>query len=93
MHQPRQPENISFTEQVSELRARLKATSAAFQTREKSLAELREAVVELEQDRRAGQEKFRAQSRKLEDQVPIAVDCPCLCVLYKPGVLRIEGLG
>eukprot|EP00904_Undaria_pinnatifida_P010013 jgi/Undpi1/6141/HiC_scaffold_20.g08626.m1 len=55
-------------DEVSELRARLKATSAAFQTREKSLAELREAVVELEQDRRAGQEKFRAQSRKLEDQ-------------------------
>ncbi|CAM9105493.1 unnamed protein product, partial [Laminaria digitata] len=55
-------------DEVSELRARLKATSAAFQTREKSLAELREAVVELEQDRRAGQEKSRAQSHKIEDQ-------------------------
>ncbi|CAB1117983.1 unnamed protein product [Ectocarpus sp. CCAP 1310/34] len=58
--------------EVTELRARLKATSTAFQTRENSVAELREAVQTLTLDLRAGQEKARAQSRKLEQQVTIA---------------------
>ncbi|CAM9925227.1 unnamed protein product, partial [Ectocarpus sp. 4 AP-2014] len=55
-------------DEVTELRARLKATSTAFQTRENSVAELREAVQTLTLDLRAGQEKARAQSRKLEQQ-------------------------
>lgn len=58
---------------VTELRARLKATSTAFQTRENSVAELREAVQTLTLDLRAGQEKARAQSRKLEQQVTTEV--------------------
>ncbi|CBJ27827.1 hypothetical protein Esi_0085_0093 [Ectocarpus siliculosus] len=55
-------------DEVTELRARLKATSTAFQTRENSVADLREAVQTLTLDLRAGQEKARAQSRKLEQQ-------------------------
>ena len=55
--------------QVTELRARLKATSTAFQTRENSVAELREAVHHLRIDLLAGQEKAKAQDRKLEEQV------------------------
>lgn len=54
---------------MTELRARLKATSAAFQTRENSVAELREAVHHLRLDLRAGQEKTSAQARMLEEQV------------------------
>lgn len=55
--------------QVSELRARLKATSRALQAREKGAAELRQAVQELERDRRAEQTKSRAQAKKTEEQV------------------------
>eukprot|EP00903_Cladosiphon_okamuranus_P010345 g9788.t1 len=55
-------------DEVTELRARLQATSTAFQTRENSVAELREAVHHLRLDLRAGQEKTEAQARKLEEQ-------------------------
>lgn len=54
---------------MSELRARLKATSTAFQTREKSVAELREGMRELEHDRRAAQENIQAQAQKVGQQV------------------------
>lgn len=54
---------------MSELRSRLKATSAALHTRERSIAELREAVRELEQDKRAAQAKSIAQTKILEEQV------------------------
>ncbi len=56
---------------MTELRARLKATSAAFQTRESSVAELREAVQQSRLELRAGQEKARAQAKKLEEQVSV----------------------
>lgn len=56
---------------MTELRARLKATSAAFQTRESSVAELREAVQQSRLELRAEQEKARAQARKLEEQVSL----------------------
>lgn len=56
---------------MTELRARLQATSTACQTRENSVAELREAVHHLRLDLRAGQEKTKAQARKLEEQVSI----------------------
>lgn len=58
---------------MTELRARLKATSTAFQTREKSVAELRGAVQHLRLDLRTGQEKTRAQARKLEEQVTLSL--------------------
>lgn len=63
---------------MTELRARLKATSAAFQTRENSVAELREAVHHLRLDLRLGQEKTKAQARKLEEQVTFFVFCGCI---------------
>lgn len=59
---------------MTELRARLHATSTAFQTRENSVAELREAVHDLRLDLLAGQQKTKAQARKLEEQV-MAVLC------------------
>ncbi|CAM9257378.1 unnamed protein product [Ascophyllum nodosum] len=55
-------------DEVTELRARLKSTSSAFQTREKSLADLREAVQTLEEDRQTAEARVRAQARKLEEQ-------------------------
>eukprot|EP00752_Nemacystus_decipiens_P010307 g9183.t1 len=55
-------------DEVTELRTRLKATSTAFQTRENSVAELREALHQLRLDLCAGQEKAKAQDRKLEEQ-------------------------
>lgn len=65
------PETTRKLLQVSELRARLKATSTAFQTREKSLADLREAVRALEQDRRTAQAQARAQTQELGEQVTL----------------------
>lgn len=54
---------------MSELRTRLKATTVALQTREKSVTELREAVRGLEHDRGSAQAMCREQSIKLEGQV------------------------
>lgn len=75
-----------FDLKVSEARSRLKATSAVLHAREKSIADLREAMRELEHDKLAAQAEAKTQSERLNEQVMHATIAPqWVCSVSRPA--------